>query len=88
MGASVVLLVAGGAILGLNPDLLGRAAGTMVIAGVVLAAWASHASTSWSRVGYVWRFGAAWIAVLMLGVICGLPADSGRTPNAATELQR
>jgi hypothetical protein len=81
VGASVVLLLAAGAILGLDPKLLGRAAGTMVLAGVVLGAWASHATTSWSRAGYAWRFGVAWALVVMLGVVCGVfagpaPAES------------
>ncbi|HMG70259.1 MAG TPA: hypothetical protein VK544_04040 [Gemmatimonadaceae bacterium] len=67
-----VLLFGGGSVIGLSPYDQGRAAALVLMAGIVLGAWASQASESWSRVGYVWRFGVAWVAVAALTFACGV----------------
>jgi hypothetical protein len=67
----IVLLFGGGSVIGLSPYDQGRAAGLALMAGIVLGAWASQASESWSRAGYVWRFGVAWIALSALTFACG-----------------
>jgi len=64
------LLFGGGSVIGLSPEAQGRAAALVLMAGIVLGAWASQASESWSRVGYVWRFGIVWAGVVALGFAC------------------
>ena len=66
-----VLLFGGGSVIGLSPYDQGRAAAFVFMAGIVLSAWASQASESWSRVGYVWRFVVVWMAVSALTFACG-----------------
>ncbi|HEX9085049.1 MAG TPA: hypothetical protein VF836_09945, partial [Gemmatimonadaceae bacterium] len=56
----------------------GRAAALVLMGGIVLGAWASQASRSWSRVGYVWRFSVVWAAVVALGFVCNV---FGLTPG-------
>src|SRR5688572_19846865 len=48
---------------GIDPYIVGTVAFPVVMAGVVLGAWASQATTPWSRGGYLWRFGVALIVV-------------------------
>jgi hypothetical protein len=74
VGAALVFLFAAGAVFRISPDRLGRLAATLVMAGIVLGAWVSQASKSWSRSGYVWRFGAAWLVIVALGLVCARPA--------------
>lgn len=76
---SLLVLLAGGTAIGIDPYMLGTVAFPVVMAGVVLGAWASQAATPWSRGGYLWRFGVALIVVITLGLLCGVPV--GRAPT-------
>jgi uncharacterized membrane protein YfcA len=71
VGISILVLPAAGALLGVNPRTLGGLAASLVIAGVILGAWASQAA-SWTQGGYAWRLGVAWLVVLTLGLFCGV----------------
>ena len=77
----IAILFGGGSVIGLSPEAQGRAAGRVFLAGFVLGAWASQASGSWSRVGYVWRFGVVWMAVVALSFawsVFGVKPEMGR----------
>ena len=76
VGLSLLLVLAAGTAFGLSPYGEGTIAGTLLLAGVVLGGWASQASTKWSRGGYVWRFGVAWMVVVVLRLVCGSPMRS------------
>jgi hypothetical protein len=76
VGAVLLVLNAGAYAAGLTPEAAADLSTPIFMAGVVLGAWASQASSSWSRVGYVWRFGVALIVVILLTVICGAPGDA------------
>lgn len=78
VGLSLLLVLAAGTAFGLSPYAQGTVAATLLMAGVVLGGWASQASTSWSRGGYVWRFGIAWMVVIVVGFVCG--TLSARSP--------
>ncbi len=78
-GGALVLLTGTGAALGLDPYLVGNMAAKVVLAGVVLGAWAGQAQTPWSRVGYLWRYGVALVVVIMLGALCSGPVDRSAT---------
>jgi hypothetical protein len=71
--ATLVLIVGGGFGIRASPEAVADFATPVLMAGVVLGAWASHAATPWSRVGYLWRFGVAIAVVVVLGALCGVP---------------
>jgi uncharacterized membrane protein len=75
---ALVLIVGGGTLVGVTPYAQGKLSGTAVITGIVLIPWSTQSAERWTRLGFLWRFGIAWLIAILLGIVCGVPASPDR----------
>ena len=53
-------------------DIAATLAGTTILAGAVVGAWANQASRRWAAGGFVWRFAVCWLLSIALSAACGV----------------